>query len=253
MSRFVLTAAALLAAAASAEDGVLVTGVGETLSPPDRLEMAVTIKGAGEMAGDAVTKYRGQRDRFIEAVGVLGVEGLTTRPGTVTVSQVSPGGGNNRVVVNGVVQNQSAAANYTISETVTIDMPAGEDSLETASRLYDLGRDLGVAFTSPGGGTLVKARYTDEAEAQKKATAAAMEDARQKAARVAELAGRDLGPVQSVEVETASSRPTSTGGYYNGRYVPPGQPVPETPGAGGGLFTRQKTTATLKVRFAFAD
>lgn len=213
-----LAVAVAVGPAVGDDAGVTVTAAGEVEAPPDRVRLAVVISGEAEMAGDAVTKYETQRTRFTEAAEALAIEGLTLtgRPPSVSQQASVAANPNQRVVVNGVVQAATGSAGgFTVSEQMDVELPAGENLIASVSRLYDLGRDLGVTFASPasasskGGGTLLQARYDDPAAAEGEASAAAMDQARAKAAKLAELAGRTLGEVLSVATVDSSEEPAT--------------------------------------------
>ena len=231
MLKFAPALPLLLASLAAADEGVTVTALGEAKAAPETLLMAVSVVGDAEMAGDAVTKYRGQRERFLEAVKALGIKGLETRDGAAAVGQRAAQAGNQgRVIVNGVVQQQGTAPGaFTVTERVVIALPAGDGAMDQAARIYDLGRDLGVPFVPPAaGGSLIQAEYGEAAGPEAAAAEDAMKTAREKASRLAALAGGELGDVLEV---TAMD-------------------VPAAKGAAADSLSEKTTRAKLRVRFA---
>lgn len=236
---------------ASAQDstGVTVIATGTTSSPPDRIEMAVTVTGGAELAGEAATKYRGQRERLLETLESLGIDGLTTRPGTMTVTSGSS-----------MIQNQYGqmvpdpnAGSFNVTEKVVIDFPAGENTLDTITKIYDVGKDLGITFVPPRGQSIVEPRFTETEEAEKAAFEKAMAEAKKKGETLASLAGRSLGQVVSVSVTSvhAAQQQTQADRVMTQWATMVGMEmgVDTSQLSANASLTRQKTTATLQVRF----
>lgn len=239
----------LLAAASTAHaenEGITVVATGQTSSPPDRIEMAVNVVGSAELAGEAATKYRGQRERLLEALSSLGVEDLKTRPGTVTVTGTPTQSPNQ---YGQVVPNANAGA-FSVTEKVVIDLPAGDAPLDTITKIYDVGKDLGVTFVAPrsGSNSLVQPRFVKTEESEAAAYKSGMEQARRKATVLAGLAGEgvSLGKVLSVSASKAVATTHNAQQIFN--------PYMGTMVSTGGLsesdsLSRQKTSISLTVRF----
>lgn len=240
--------------AAAADDGITVIASGSVSSPPDRIEMAVSVAGSAELAGEAATKFRGQRERLIDALKSLGVEDLQTRKGRVSVSGT---GGMTRNQYGQMVP--SGSGSFNLQETVIIDMPATDNALDLVSRVYDIGKDLGVTFANPptGGGSLVGARFLNTETAEAAAYEDAMNKARKQAGILAKLAGRELGDVAAVSVTSVQTAAAASHGHevamqqiiINGvvQYQPV-SPNAQEEGSEASL-TRQTTSVTLNVRF----
>ena len=56
---------------AEERSGITVMGVGKIDAKPTIVELTGTINGEAELAGDAVTKFRGNRQTAIEAIEAL--------------------------------------------------------------------------------------------------------------------------------------------------------------------------------------
>lgn len=249
--------AALLLSTTTAQadnEGVTVVATGTVYSPPDRIEMAVTVNGSAELAGEAATKYRGQKERLNEALKTLGVEGLTTRNGKVNV------GGQSKMQRNqyGQMVPSGSGGSFNLTETVIIELPASENTLDTVTKIYDVGKDLGIAFVNPptGGGSLVGAKFLKSEEAEAAAYEDAMGKARKKAESLAKLSGRELGEVLSVSasnVQVQTPQQSHSSPYQqviiNGMVTYQQPTATATDEGADASLTQQKTSVSLTVRF----
>ena len=216
--------------------GITVNGEGTADSPPDRIAMAVDLQGSGDRAGEAVVKFRGQRERFVEAVEALGIEDLKISGGDVRVAHVVAN--QNRYPGN---QLPTAGGTFHVQERIRIDMPVGDDPLETAARLYDLGGDLSVQFTPPdNGGDLVEPVFTQSDDAEQRATQQAIDAARGKADRIAEAIGQKVIGVLAVQVMESPNTGNRPNYYAGNQLATAGDPQP---------LSQKRTTIRVRVRF----
>src|SRR5205085_168527 len=61
---------------AADDEGIRVSGVGQVLAKPNRLEIDVVAAGAAELTGDALVKYRESLKRTIDAFDQLKLKNL---------------------------------------------------------------------------------------------------------------------------------------------------------------------------------
>lgn len=200
------------AATAAAEDGISVVGIGKVAARPSIVEMSGTVVGDGELAGDAVTKYHGNRQGAIDAITALNIERLTIDGGGIAINSEM-----NEAQIQAMRRGMPATGGsnkLSVSEPLKIRLE-GVDQMDTAQlletivKIVDAGKDAGVligpkknvnpyvynANTSSSLATFKLANVDDlQAQAYEKAIA----DARRQAGRLAELAGVKLGRVKSI-------------------------------------------------------
>src|SRR6476661_6912735 len=86
---FAMIAAVMLAApspAAETNRGIAVAGTGESKGKPSIVELSGTVTGEAELASDAITKYRDNRQRAIDAMDNLKIEGLKVTGSGVSIN-----------------------------------------------------------------------------------------------------------------------------------------------------------------------
>ncbi len=237
------------AAAARAEDGVVVAGLGEIRVKPDRLEIELRNNGVAEIAGDASVKLRDAQNRTAQALEKLKVPGLKIEAallsaGHEAISQQRYYNGNempaanpkielarqSKIVVDGIDKLSDAERLALVSKVLDAARDAGAKLGTNRPPLYD-----GTQYTTAG---FLRFTLADPAAAKDGATKKAFADAEEKAKKLAALAGRSLGP----PLEIVEEPPAGAGA------VPmPGMPaISAAAEDGGDLPIRVK----LKVRFA---
>ena len=203
------------AAAAEMNRGIAVAGTGESKGKPSIVELSGTVTGEAELASDAITKYRDNRQRAIDAMDNLKIEGLkVTGSGVGINSTLSPQA--MQQIMNGMGTAGTGNARLQVSEPLKItvegvDKMSTEDLLGMLVRIVDAGKDAGIAigpaidyaqmynygrFNQNQG--LARFRMGDVKELRTNAYTAAIKDAREQAERLAALSGVKLGRVTSV-------------------------------------------------------
>jgi uncharacterized protein YggE len=219
---------------ADASRGIAVAGTGESKGKPTIVELSGTVTGEAELASDAITKYRDNRQRAIEAIENLKIEGLKISGSGVSInSALSPQA--MQQIMNGMGTAGTGNARLQVSEPLKIsitgvDKLSTEDLLAMLVRIVDAGKDAGIAigpqidinpyYYNPRAGQpagLARFRMADVNELRAKAYTAAIKDAREQAERLATLSGVKLGRVMSVR-EGAPQQTTSVNVVY---YAPP--------------------------------
>jgi uncharacterized protein YggE len=215
----------------------MVAGTGEAKARPNVVELGGTITGEAELASDAITKYRDNRQRAVEAIENLKIEGLTINGGGVTINSTL-----SQAAVQAMMQGMPATGTgnnrLQVTEPLTIRMEgvdrlSTEELLETLVRIVDAGKDAGVVIGpvqeynpyvyNPRQGmpsSLAKFKLADIKELRQKAYESAIKDAREQAERLATLSGVKLGRVTSVREGTAQSQGNMNVMYYYGSANP---------------------------------
>jgi uncharacterized protein YggE len=230
MLAMVLSASGWSAMAAEVNRGIAVAGTGESKGKPSIVELSGTVTGEAELASDAITKYRDNRQRAVEAMDNLKIEGLKVTGSGVSISSaLSPQA--MQQLMNGMGSSGTGNARLQVSEPLKItiegvDKMPTEDLLAMLVRIVDAGKDAGIAIgpqidyqqyyysgrMNQAQG-LAKFRMADVKELRAQAYTAAIKDARDQADRLATLSGVKLGRVTSVR-EGAAPSPNVNVVYY---------------------------------------
>ena len=218
---FGVTADRAVAAAGADEAGVTVAATGETTVRPNRLEIEIKAAASAELTGDAVVKYRDALKRAKDAFDKLKIDKLEMIDRGMNVANSSAGGNaNNFAAMNG---NQPAAKpEVSISKTLRlevtgIDKMSEEELAQLVAKLLDTAKDAGVVAGPDSNSammmrmgvsvpnTVVTYVADDAAAVRTKAGEDAFRQAKERAQRLADLAGARLGPVLSMEETSATS------------------------------------------------
>ncbi len=81
-----LVASTVVGASDSPPRGIAVAGRGEAKGKPGIVELSGTVTGEAELASDAITKYRDNRQRAIEALENLKIDGLKVTGSGVSIN-----------------------------------------------------------------------------------------------------------------------------------------------------------------------
>jgi uncharacterized protein YggE len=213
--------------------GIAVTGAGRVVAKPSMVELAAVVKGEAELAGDAITKYQGNKRRALETIQNLQIANLKVEDGGVSINSAD-GGNAMMAAMRGMPVPENTTQKLSLSEPLTlrltgIDKLSTEELLETLVKIVDAGKDAGMVIGPPS-----KSMYELQIAAQmgqstesalaafklegvdqlkQQAYQAAIADARKQAERLAELAGVKLGKVISI-------RETPAGDSSQPRYNP---------------------------------
>jgi uncharacterized protein YggE len=235
---FALLLAGVVTSSAIAQDhgpgrGILVAGSGEAKARPNLVELGGTVSGDAELASDAITKYRDNRQRAVEAIENLKIEGLKVEGGGVTINSTLSAQAM-QAMMQGMPQSGTGNNRLQVSEPLTIrlegvDKLSTEELLETLVRIVDAGKDAGVVIGptqeynpyvyNPRQGqasSLAKFRMGDIKELRAKDYDGAIADARQQAERLAKLSGVKLGRVTSVREGAPQNQSNVNVMYYYG-------------------------------------
>jgi uncharacterized protein YggE len=203
----------------NAGEGISVAGSGEVKAKPKVVEINATVTGDAELAADAIVKYRDARRRAVDALNGLKLEGLKIDTNGFSVAQ-----GVDSAQMQAMMQGNAAPAGkqrVSVTEQLKLNLAVSdkakdEELMDTVLKVLDTGRDAGLVigraaprnyyemqmFYNSGGaqqGNLVAFKLTDTDGLREQAYKLAMEDAKKKAERLANLAGVKLGRIISVK------------------------------------------------------
>ncbi len=206
-------------------DGITVTGTGQVMVKPNKLQIEVRAAAAAELSADALVKYREAVHRAKETFGKLKIDGLQVAEQGLNVA--NNGVANQNVVYaapgNAFIANNGGNApgvkqEMVISKSMRLTVAAidklQEDQLvATVAKVLDGIRDAGLTTgvdpNNPNAqaegqpaNAVVMFVADNLGQAREKATEAAFQNAKEKAERIAKLAGGKLGTASSVEETT---------------------------------------------------
>ncbi|HEV3342831.1 MAG TPA: SIMPL domain-containing protein [Pirellulales bacterium] len=183
------------------DPGITVTGTGEALASPDRLEVDVGASGSAELTGDALVKYRDRLRRVTDAFKKLDVKQLRLEQRELSIGNVA--------------DEQHARPQVTISKSLRVvvngiqQLPE-EDLLSIVGKVIDAAKDTGVATEeAQDGAFVVRFALEDATAVHENACRKAFERAKEEGSRLAKLAGGKLGRVISVQEVSASGDDTA--------------------------------------------
>tara|TARA_R100001132_G_scaffold27229_2_gene31653 strand:+ start:31374 stop:32207 length:834 start_codon:yes stop_codon:yes gene_type:complete len=210
--------------------GITVMGLGSIEAKPSVVELTGVVIGQGQLAGDAVTKFHGNRRRAETAFKNLNIPGLEiVEEGMSLYSSLNAS--QMQAMMRGMAVNNAESQELSVSETLKlrvtgIDKLSSQELLEIIVRIVDSGKDAGVIIgndTSPSvpgtynaskaRNTMATFKVTDVEKMKEAAYEQAVKDARTKAEKLAKLTGVKLGRVLSVDGVGDSQK--NTAAIYN--------------------------------------
>jgi uncharacterized protein YggE len=223
---FVCAALALLVSAPSpalAADGpgstITVIGSGEAKARPTAVEMSAVVTGEAELAADAVVKYRDTRRRAVKAIEDLKIPTLSIESRGFTLNQ-GIDASQQQMMMRGQMPTTSKQR-VQVTEPLRlivrdVDKMKDEELMGVVLKVIDAGRDAGLTVgpAQPqnyyqmqimmqrgdnSGQGMASFKIDDPAALREQAYAKAIDNARDKAQRLAALAGVKLGRVTSVQ------------------------------------------------------
>lgn len=209
--------------------GITVTGVGEVLGAPTSVEIDVRATGSAELTADALVKYRDSKRRTLEAFGNLKLAALKTDVHSMTVTNTTPGQQQQVIFPGG--QQPTTKSTVEIASTIRVTLQdmknlAEDEIMETIARLLDTAKDAGAVVGDPEAAN--RARYygqsmnvslatfvLDNVSAlREQAYQQAIAETRERATRLAELAGVKIGAVLSIQELAAPTDSQQQVAYY---------------------------------------
>lgn len=258
---------------ASAEDerGIRVTATGEVRAKPNVVILELATAGNAELAADAITKYRDAMSQTMTAFETLSLSNLKVQPQGMTIA--TTGGANPQAGGFGQA-NQNAKSELNISQTLRIELSdisgmTDEQLIETIGTIIDTAKDSGAAIGANPAASMLAAMFGNRAQSNSAATfvvenvddlrqeayRAAFEQARQRAERLAALAGAELGEVLSVEetIVPQSDNKNPQMAYIMAIYGIAKQEQGDEDRVTSDKFAEVPIRVTLNVRFALRE
>ncbi|HEV2968800.1 MAG TPA: SIMPL domain-containing protein [Pirellulales bacterium] len=205
--------------------GITVTGKGEIVAKPDVVEIKLRIAGSAELTDDAIVKHRDARDRVLKAFEALKLDNLKADDLNLNVHSATSRE-QAQMIFRGNVPNTPAQIEVSSAVRVRlsgIDKTPPDELMKSIGKLLDTAKDSGAAVGPSDEEVAMASRYgrtttstmvrfvVSAAEAtREQAYQKAVDDARQRAERLAKLHSSKLGPVLSVQEAFVSSDNIST-------------------------------------------
>lgn len=219
---------ALLAPLAMAQEsnhqGITVAGTAQVKGKPTEVDIGAIVVGEAELTNDAMVKYRDARKRGLAAVEALKIPGLSIESNGVSVNQALDPNQAQQFMQGrtGVTTKPKVQASESMKITVKgIDKMASDKLLDTIMKIIDTGRDAGLQIGPPTpqnyyqyqmamqngqGQAMLLFKLGDSTADRDLAYKQAMEDAKNKAQKLAQLAGVKLGNIVAVH-ESSTPKP----------------------------------------------
>jgi uncharacterized protein YggE len=212
---------------AQSRTGISVKATGTVKLRADVLELEGHVSGNAELAGDAITKYRSNRQRAVEAIEALQVPALKVNSGRIDITSAMDAAAQ-QAMMRGMAATASANRPLNVSEPLSIridgiDKLTNEEIMETLVKILDAGKDAGITLGAKAGqpaynpytggyntsgSALARFRLSDVEGSRQKAFEDAMKNATRQGERLAKLAGLKLGKVRSINESAATSPQT---------------------------------------------
>jgi uncharacterized protein YggE len=257
--------------AAMADDsaGISVTGAGQAQTRPSTVEIDGTVSGDGELAADAMVKYRDTKKKALAAIDALKIPGLTVESQGPALTQANDPNAQMRMMQGMAADNTKSKVHVAENLKLLIKQADTIDSaklLDTVLKVLDAARDAGLQVGPPppanyyemqiraqsgeSGDGLATFVIPDTTALRDDAYQKAMDDARTKAQRLAQLSGVKLGPVISVSDDGSGTNSNSRANLFA---MMEGMATPQaglTKEAKSGTLHEIQITVQLSVRFA---
>lgn len=212
-------AAASLSAATPGVEGIVVRGEGTAKARPTQIEMSATISGDAPLAADALVKFRDAKRRALAAIAGLKNPDLSIESEGVSVNSGMADAQTQMMVMRGMaVPNAGQGVHLAETNRITLahtDKLPSEELLEKVLKILDVAKDAGFqigpaparnyyemqirAQQGDDSSATVSFRLPDTGKLREEAYQSAIDDAKAKAQRLADLAGAKLGPILAVQ------------------------------------------------------
>jgi uncharacterized protein len=230
---FVLAVSVLAAAAARAGDtGITVAGVGTVKGKPTVVEIGSSVSGEGELANDASVKYRDAKKRAVTALDALKNPDLSVESKGFAVNQASDPAQQQRMM-QGMGADPNTKAKVQVTEELKVllknaDKLETEKLMEMILKIIDTARDSGLTI-GPGAMTyyqmqmaaqngqsmsMISFKIPNPSDLREQAYKLAIDDAKTKANRLADLSGVKLGHIISVQDQDAGKNDPNMYNYW---------------------------------------
>ena len=224
LSRLSIAILMLLAAVPRARAdqlGITVSGSGQVKSKPTEVEIGALISGEAELTNDAMVKYRDAKKRALAAIEGLKLANLSIESTGISISQaLDPNA--QQMMMQGRAANigkPKVQASESLKITLKgVDKLGADALMDIVMKVIDTGRDAGLQIGPPtptnyyqmqmemqSGQSqgMLQFKINDATSQREDAYKKAMEDAKSKAQRLADLAGVKLGGIISIHDSVA--------------------------------------------------
>jgi uncharacterized protein YggE len=276
LTSIVLTAllSALSPSGTRGADGITVSGAGEVPTKPSRVEIDLSAGAAAELTGDAIVKYQDSLRRTLDAFKKMDLKNLKIEQRSLSFESTGGAASENAFVQPGAAPT-SVKSQIDITRSLRVvlseaDQLSEAELMDTIGKLLDAAKDAGAKIGARTENALLMRMMgqtasatpvvtfvvEDAAPAREKAYQAAFDQAKARAARLARLAGRRLGRVESVEEGVETSGKNEAG--MQERMITAIYGVSSNSDEEDSRLTSQKLAdipvrVTLRVRFTFED
>lgn len=205
-------------AAAATDEGIVVRGDGSAKARPTQVEMAATLSAEAPLAADALVKFHDAKKRAIAAIEALKNPDLTVESGGVSVNSGAMDANTQMMIMRGMsAPNTTKSVRLTETSQIVLDHAdklKPDELLEKLLKIIDVAKDAGfqigpapatnyweMQMRAQEGDTssaTVAFKLPDSTPLRDAAYKSALHDARDKAQRLADLAGVKLGRIISV-------------------------------------------------------
>jgi uncharacterized protein YggE len=219
----IVTALLAMVSIARADDyGITVAGVGTVKGKPAVVEIASSVSGEGELANDASVKYRDAKKRAVAALDALHNPDISVESKGFAINQATDPQAQQRMM-NGMGVDPNFKAKVQVTEQLKVllnhaDKLTVDKLMETILKIIDTSRDAGLsigagamnfyqmqmAAQSGQGLSMISFKIPDPSAMRQEAYKLAIDDAKNKAGRLADLSGVKLGHILSVQDQDLS-------------------------------------------------
>ena len=208
----------LVASLVRADDsGITVSATGEVKGKPNLVEIGAVVNAEAELTADAIVKYREAKKKSVTALEGLKLANLAIDSNGFTVNQAQDAQQQMRMMNGMPAGNAKQKVEVTEQMKLTmkdVDKMQPEQVMDMLLKVIDTGRDAGLVIGPPParnyweaqqmaqmgrGQSMVGFKIGDSKSLKEQAYKLAMDNATEKAKRLADLAGVKLGRVVAVQ------------------------------------------------------
>lgn len=214
----------LFAASVHADDsssGITVSGSAKVMGKPNAVEIGAFVSGDAELTADAVVKYRDARKRAVTALEGLKIANLSIESDGFSVKDWVDAQAQQQAMMRGQ-QVANTKQKISVGEQLRLVIKDADKMdqaalMDTMLKVLDTAKDAGLTIGSGEArsfnynnpmptNALISFKVTDTKALREQAYKQAMDDAKAKAQRLADLAGVKIGKI--ISVRDASNAPS---------------------------------------------
>lgn len=193
--------------------GITVSGTAKVMAKPNAVEILTYVSGDAELTADAVVKYRDARKRAVAALDALKIPTLSIESNGFSVKDWVDAVAQQQAMMRGQMAGNSKQK-VSVGEQLRLVLKDADKVdqaalMDTMLKVLDTAKDAGLTIGNgePRGfnynnpitaNPLITFKVTDTTALREQAYKQAMDDAKAKAQRLADLAGVKIGRIISV-------------------------------------------------------